>query len=79
MNRNFRLWLIQRVDDFVRSFFVVDCDGPIVESVPEMAEFMSAQIKQRALSRRAIAKGSFLLWTGCVSLWARKRSLSAQI
>ncbi len=46
---------------------------------PEMAEFMSAQIKQRALSRRAIAKGFFLFWTGCVSLWARKRSLSAQI
>jgi len=30
------------------SYSVIDCDGHIVESVPEMAVFMSARISQHA-------------------------------
>jgi len=30
------------------NYNVIDCDGHIVESVPEMAEFMSLRIKQHA-------------------------------
>ena len=29
-------------------YSVIDCDGHIVESVPEMAEFMGARIRQHA-------------------------------
>jgi len=31
------------------NYSVVDCDGHIVESIPEMAEFMSKRIRDHAL------------------------------
>jgi hypothetical protein len=41
------------------SFSVIDCDGHIVESAPEMAEFMSYRIKQQALKPARNRQGIF--------------------
>lgn len=40
-------------------FSVIDCDGHIVESIPEMAEFMSARIKRHALKPSRNRQGVF--------------------
>jgi hypothetical protein len=40
-------------------YSVVDCDGHIVESVPEMAEFMSQKIRQHALRPSRNRQGVF--------------------
>jgi len=41
------------------NYTVIDCDGHIVESVPEMAEFMSARIRQHALKPSRNRQGVF--------------------
>jgi uncharacterized protein len=40
-------------------FSVVDCDGHILESIPEMAEFMSARIKHHAVKPSRNRQGVF--------------------
>jgi hypothetical protein len=57
------------VDDSVRSFFVVDRDGPIVESVPKVGECVSAWIKQRALSLARHRQGIFPSLDGMRFAW----------
>ena len=41
------------------NYSVIDCDGHIVESVPEMAEFMSTRIRQHATSPSRNRQGVF--------------------
>ena len=41
------------------AYSVIDCDGHIVESVAEMADFMSARIKQHALTPARNRQGVF--------------------
>lgn len=41
------------------NYNVIDCDGHIVESVPEMAEYMSARIKQHAMRPARNRQGIF--------------------
>jgi hypothetical protein len=40
-------------------YSVIDCDGHIVESVPEMAEFMGARIRQHATKPARNRQGVF--------------------
>ena len=41
------------------NYSVVDCDGHIVESIPEMAEFMSSRIRNHALKPSRNRQGVF--------------------
>jgi hypothetical protein len=41
------------------NYSVVDCDGDIVESIPELAEFMSDRIKGHALRPNRNRQGVF--------------------
>lgn len=51
------------------NFSVVDCDSHIVESVPEMAEYMSNRIKQQALKPARNRQGIFPSLDGMHFAW----------